>query len=143
MGGPPMGGPPMGGAPMGAAPAAGGSNTMRYLGIGCGVLFLISCLCSAGWYACNMMAAGAITAAGTAAPVDGPGGGGGGGGGSVCQRAVDCCNAYAATPYGASVASSCPSYNTAGMPDAACQSAIDGFRSGLTATGQTVPPACQ
>lgn len=142
MGGAPMGGAPMGGAPMGGAPAAGGSNMGRNIGIGCGILLLISCLCSGGWYACNMMAAGAITSAGAGLP-SGGGAAPSGGGGSVCQRAVDCCNAYATTPLGASVAAACPSYNTAGMPDSACQSAIDGFRAGYTATGQAVPPACQ
>lgn len=130
---------------MGAAPA-GGSKMGRNIAIGCGVLLLLSCLCGIGWqaFAYFMMQAAAPVA------IDSGGGGGttaapaaGGGGGSVCQRAVDCCNAYAQTPLGAGVASSCASYGTPGMPDMGCQSAIDGFRAGLTATSQPVPAACQ
>ena len=140
-----MGAPPPG-APMATPPASGGGSSVgKWIGIGCGVLFLLSCLAWGGCYACSMMAASTIppvpvTAPGVGGPVPTVGGGGGG---STCARAVECCNAYAATPLGASVASSCPSYNTAGMPDSACQSAIDGFRTGFTATGQAVPAACQ
>lgn len=144
-----MGAPPPG-APMAAPPSGGGgSSVAKYIGIGCGVLILLSCLAWGGCYACSMIAANSIPQTPVVDP--GVGGGGvapapvigGGGGGSTCARAVECCNAYAATPLGASVASSCPTYNTAGMPDSACQSAIDGFRTGFTATGQAVPAACQ
>jgi hypothetical protein len=148
MGATPMGNvaPPPGGG-MGAAPSGGGTPWGKYIGIGCGLLFALSCLGWVGCYACSMMASSAATSAiptvpsgGGVAPAPVPAGGGGG---SVCQRAVDCCNAYAATPLGASVASTCANYATPGMPDMGCQSAIDGFRAGLQATGQAVPPACQ
>jgi hypothetical protein len=36
------------------AGADGGNNTLKYVGIGCGVLFLLSCLCSGGWWALSM-----------------------------------------------------------------------------------------
>ena len=135
-----MGGPGMG-APMGGAPAAGGNKTMRYVGIGCGVLLLISCLCSAGSYACNMLAAGAASSLPTAGPgVAEPTTGGGGG--SVCANAVACCQAYMAQMPGAAGTVDCNIYNAAGM-EAGCQSAIDGYRSGLSAMGQAVPAACQ
>ena len=133
---------------MGAAPA-GGSKMGRNIGIGCLVLLLLSCVCSAASWGISLMSGTAtytppavggvepaVAPAAPAAPAAAAGG-------SVCQRAVDCCNAYAQTPYGASVASSCASYATPGMPDVGCQSAIDGFRAGLTATNQAVPPACQ
>lgn len=122
----------MGGAPMGAA---GGNKTMRYVGIGCGVLLLISCLCSAGSFACRMMAEGAATAAGAA------GSGGLATGGGTCARAVDCCSAYMATVPGAAGSVDCNMY--ANSIEIGCQSAIDGYRSGLTAMGQAVPTACQ
>lgn len=144
---PPGGG--MGGGGMGGAPSGGGTPWGKYIGIGCGVLFALSCLGWVGCYACNTMLASSVAsiptvpAGGGVAPATAVPPTGGGGGGSVCQRAVDCCNAYAATPLGASVASSCANYGTPGMPDMGCQSAIDGFRAGLQATGQAVPPACQ
>jgi len=41
---------------MGAADG-GANNTLKYIGIGCGVLILLSCLCSGGWWALRMFMA--------------------------------------------------------------------------------------
>jgi hypothetical protein len=130
----------MGGPPMGAAPAAGGNKTMRYVGIGCGVLLLLSCMCGIGWQACAYMAAQGLAAGAAAAPVAG-----GGGGGSVCQRAADCCNAYvqALGPAGASAASACQAMTIPGVPDASCEQSIATYRQSLQAMGQAVPASCQ
>lgn len=53
MGGPPMGGAPMGGPPGGgmAMPgaAAGMNPVVKYVAIGCGALFVLSCLASIAW----------------------------------------------------------------------------------------------
>jgi hypothetical protein len=68
--------------------------------------------------------------------------------GDVCARAEECCRAYVAAmgPAGAAAASSCDAmHTTIGMAAAApgCQSAIEGWRAGLTAMSQPVPPSCQ
>ncbi len=83
------------------------------------------------------------------------------GGGGVCGRAGDCCTAYvdaiqnaqgniAAQAMAGSidqVRSVCGNYAQLGASGAAaepgCQSAIDGYRTGLTAIGVAVPAACQ
>lgn len=83
------------------------------------------------------------------------------GGGGVCGRAGDCCTAYvdaiqnaqgniaAAAMAGSieQVRSVCGNYAQLGASGAAaepgCQSAIDGYRTGLTAIGVAVPAACQ
>jgi hypothetical protein len=147
------------------------------VGIGCGVLILLSCLVWGGCYACSYCANSAATSAieqaqqqaaqqvqqaqqqaaqqQAAAGAGTPAAGGGGGGGGVCQRATDCCNAYAdimasgpAASGAAQTRSMCPTYAsmpaTAGaMAEPGCQSAIDGFRAGITALGGTVPAVCQ
>jgi hypothetical protein len=72
---------------------------------------------------------------GTAAPAAG--------GGGVCGRAAECCSAYL-TEMGAAGTVDCSMYNgMAGVAEVGCQSAIDGWRSGLQAMGRTVPAACQ
>jgi hypothetical protein len=82
------------------------------------------------------------------------------GGGGVCGRATDCCNAYvdaiqnaqgnvAAQAMAGSidqVRQQCGTYASLGAMAGAepgCQSAIDGYRTGLGAIGVTVPAACQ
>lgn len=83
------------------------------------------------------------------------------GGGGVCGRATDCCNAYvdAITNAQGNVAAQamagsmeqvrqqCGTYATLGgmgpSAEPGCQSAIDGYRTGLGAIGVTVPAACQ
>ena len=114
---------------MGAAPAGGGNKALKYVGIGCGVLVLLSCLAWAGCYACSMMAAGGAVAAG------------GGMGGATCERAVQCCQAYMSTVPGAAGTVDCNIY--ANSIEIGCQSAIDGYRAGIQALGQPVPAACQ
>lgn len=140
----------MGGAPMGAAPAKSGGSG-KYVAIGCGALLLICCVTSIVYQVvCGGLAAmGAATApmaptvdtSGATAPAVAPAAGGGG----VCQRATDCCNAYVQAMGAAAAGTNCSLYGTmgGGPAEAGCQSAIDGFRSGLTAMGQTVPAACQ
>jgi hypothetical protein len=135
----------MGAAP--AAPSGGGGGALKWIGIGCGVLILLSCLCGIGWWALMFFAAASTApvpmsggspvvttpAMPTAPPATG--------GGSLCQRATDCCHAYVlAVPSAAGTP--CDTYATFPI-EAGCQSAIDGFRAGLTAMGQAVPPACQ
>jgi hypothetical protein len=137
--GQPMGGPPMGGAP---APAAGGSKMGRNIGIGCGVLLLLSCLCGIGWQACVWMAMRNAPTAIDTGPVTTGGGGAAPAAGGVCGRAVACCQAYMSAMPGAAGTVDCNIYSQAGM-EAGCQSAIDGYRSGLSALGQAVPAACQ
>lgn len=76
-------------------------------------------------------------------PAD-PGGGGGGGGGGACDRVGPCCRAYVAAMGAAVPASTCDAYNdVANIPEATCESAISGYRSGLTALGREVPSECQ
>ncbi len=108
----------------------------------------------------QQQAAAAQAGAGQAAtPTPTPAAGGGGGG--VCGRAGDCCTAYvdaitnaqgniAAQAMAGSieqVRSVCGNYAQLGASGAAaepgCQSAIDGYRTGLTAIGVAVPAACQ
>jgi len=68
---------------------------------------------------------------------------GGGGGGGACDRIADCCAGYVEQMGAAAQASICDNYNNVeNMPDTACQSAIDGWRSGLQAMNKTVPDAC-
>lgn len=65
------------------------------------------------------------------------------GGGGTCGRAAECCSAYLSA-MGAAGTVDCTMYQN--MPAAAeggCQSAIDGWRSGLQALGREVPAACQ
>jgi hypothetical protein len=84
-----------------------------------------------------------------------------GGGGGVCGRATDCCNAYVDAIQGAQgniaaqamagsieqVRQQCGTYASLGgmgpSAEPGCQSAIDGYRTGLGAIGVTVPAACQ
>jgi hypothetical protein len=157
------------------------------VGIGCGVLFLLSCLLWGGCYACNTCAASAVqgaaeqaqadalaqaaaaqqqaaaqqAAAGGSAPAAGGTAPAAGGGGGVCGRAGDCCTAYVDAITNAqgniaaqavagsldSVRQACGSYAQMGAAGAAaepgCQSAIDGYRSGLAAMSIAVPAACQ
>jgi hypothetical protein len=136
MGGGPMGGAPGGmgatpmgavsGPPMGGAPAAGGGSPwMKWAGIGCGVLILLSCLSWAGCYACSMAATSAV----------------GGVGGPTCARAAECCQAYV-TQLGAGAAGTdCSVYNNS--VEFACQAGIDTYRQSLQGMGQAVPPSCQ
>jgi hypothetical protein len=83
------------------------------------------------------------------------------GGGGVCGRATDCCNAYVDAIQGAQgniaaqamagsieqVRQQCGTYASLGSmgvsAEPGCQSAIDGYRTGLGAIGVTVPAACQ
>ncbi|GAB4200569.1 MAG: hypothetical protein OHK0013_11790 [Sandaracinaceae bacterium] len=149
---------------------SGGTPWAKYVGIGCGVLILLSCLLGGSCYACSYCASNAAQSAADQAmqqaqqaqqQAQQQAAGGGAattpsaGGGGVCQRATDCCNAYAdimaagpAASGAAQTRSMCPTYAqmaaTAGpMADQGCQSAIDGFRAGITALGGTVPPVCQ
>jgi hypothetical protein len=66
-------------------------------------------------------------------------------GGGVCARAQECCNAYhEAMGTAAQGGSACAAYaNVPPSGEFGCQSAIDGFRSGLTALSREVPAACQ
>jgi hypothetical protein len=154
---------------------SGGTPWGKYIGIGCGVLILLSCLLWGSCYACSYCASNAAQSAadqaiqqaqqqaaqqqaaagGATAPTPAAGTpAAGGGGGGTCQRATDCCNAYAdimaagpAASGAAQTRSMCPTYaqmaTTAGaMAEPGCQSAIDGFRTGITALGGTVPPVC-
>lgn len=82
------------------------------------------------------------------------------GGGGLCGRASECCTAYcdaitnaqgniAAQAMAGSIGqvrSICGTYASMGAQpgtEAGCQSAIDGYRSGLTAMSVAVPTACQ
>jgi|GEM_PF-2810462 hypothetical protein len=56
--GPPVVGPPPAVAAM--APASGGSNTLKYVGVGCGLLIALSCLCSGAWWAYGMFVASSV-----------------------------------------------------------------------------------
>lgn len=67
----------------------------------------------------------------------------GGAGAGVCARATECCNAYVQL-VPAAAATNCTLYSSMPMAgEAGCQSAIDGYRSGLSALGHAVPAACQ
>ncbi|MFN7699146.1 MAG: hypothetical protein ACK5U8_14695, partial [Deltaproteobacteria bacterium] len=153
----------------GGGDPGGGRPWGKYIGIGCGVMFLLSCLAWGGCYACNSCAASAVNQAAQQAqqealeqaatgttPAAAPAGGGG-----VCGRAAECCTAYVDTivaaqnnPMAQAMAASldqvrqtCASYTQAAAAGAAaepgCQSAIDGYRTGLSAVQLTVPTACQ
>jgi hypothetical protein len=63
--------------------------------------------------------------------------------GSACARVAPCCRAYVAA-MGTIPASTCDAYHdVSAMPESMCQSAIDGWRGGLSATNRAVPPECQ
>lgn len=51
--GPSVGGPPPAAAAM--AGGGGGNNTLKYVGIGCGVLIALSCLCTGLSWVYNIM----------------------------------------------------------------------------------------
>ncbi|MBN8616112.1 MAG: hypothetical protein J0L92_36310, partial [Deltaproteobacteria bacterium] len=176
----------------GGGDGGGGTPWLKYVGIGCGVMFLLSCLLWGGCYACNMCAASAVegaaqqaqadalaqaaaaqqqaaaqqaaaqqAAAGGTAPAAGGTAPAAGGAGGVCGRAGDCCTAYVDAITNAqgniaaqamagsmdSVRQACASYGQMGAAGAAaepgCQSAIDGYRTGLAAMSIAVPAACQ
>ena len=64
-------------------------------------------------------------------------------GGGACSRVAGCCRAYIDAMGGSVPTSTCDAYNNVvGMPDATCESAIAGYRSGLTALNKTVPSEC-
>ena len=140
------------GAGMNAAPKKGGAG--KYIAIGCGALLLICCVTSviyqvvcgglAAMTASYPMPAPAPVTVPAPAPATAPATGGTAAGG-VCQRATDCCNAYVTAMGAAAAGTNCGLYATmgGGPAEAGCQSAIDGFRAGLTAMSQTVPAACQ
>ncbi|MBN8616805.1 MAG: hypothetical protein J0L92_39845 [Deltaproteobacteria bacterium] len=82
------------------------------------------------------------------------------GGGGVCGRASECCTAYCDAITNAQgnvtaqamagsigqVRAICGTYASMGAQpgtEAGCQSAMDGYRTGLTAMGVDVPAACQ
>lgn len=151
-GAPPAGQPP---APMAAAPPQKKkTNPLIYVGIGCALLFLLSCIGgNLYWFIFAPDADDVEEMVEEANEAAETGGGGdtagetGGGGGGVCDRAADCCTAYVEEmgAAAAGVSSTCGNYRSmAGGPaEAGCQSAIDGWRSGLEAMGRTVPAACQ
>jgi hypothetical protein len=63
------------------------------------------------------------------------------GGVTACSRVAACCRAFV-TEMGQE-ASTCDAYNDTSMiPEANCQSTIDGYRSGLQALGRTIPADC-
>ena len=65
-------------------------------------------------------------------------------GGGACSRVAGCCRAYIDAMGGTVPTSTCDAYsNVAAMPDTACESAISGYRSGLTAMNKAVPTECQ
>jgi hypothetical protein len=131
-----------------AAPPKKKSNTVLYVAGGClGILALGCC----GYLVFNFVIAGMLYSTApeiqnsdvsevTTDSTDTSASGGGG----VCGRAQDCCNAYhEAMGTGGQAGTACI-YNT--MPagsDMGCQSAIDGFRAGLSALGRDVPASCQ
>jgi len=127
--------------------------------IGCGGLILLSCCAWSAWYGYATYAASSAIddaheaieeATEAAAEAAESAETGGEASGNVCARAAECCEAYigemGAAAAGLSVESTCANYrNLASVAgsETGCQSAIDGYRSGLTAMNKTVPSACQ
>ena len=165
-GGPPGGGfgapPPSGPGGFGAPPAGGPppaaakkSSALKYVGIGCGALLLLSCCGFGGFYAWGRYAAQSVVddlneAADEAVADATEASGGEAAGGSICDRAQRCCEAYvnemnAMSPGMVNTATTCAGIAAARdtpFADTTCQSTIDGFRSGLTGAQRTVPPDC-
>lgn len=60
-----------------------------------------------------------------------------------CARVAGCCRAYIDAMGGNVPTSTCDAYNNVvGMPDATCESAMAGYRSGLTALNKQIPSEC-
>lgn len=135
------------------------SNTILFVALGCVGLLALGCCGYFGWayYAASSAISeinDAVEEANNRA-TEASGGGGGGDtaaapSGNVCTRAAECCEQYisamGAAAAGLSVETTCAGYrNLASVAgsETGCQSAIDGYRSGLSALGHTVPAACQ
>lgn len=61
----------------------------------------------------------------------GVGGSTGGNGSEVCTQAARCCEAIGGP------AAACQNYGRVGVPDSACRTALDGYRSAASAQGKS------
>jgi len=162
-----FGAPPAGGGGFGAPPAGGGgapppkkSNTMMYVGIGCGALLFLSCVCGGGaWWWMKKQAeeqleslrnyqipaeGGDPTAEPSAlAGADDPAPAAGG----TCARTKACCEAIYSQPIfqgqGMQACTAVDQVAATPFAEAGCTSQLDAFRQAAANLPGGVPAACK
>lgn len=156
--GPPPGGPQGGyGPPMGGEPPKK-SKTMMYVGIGCGALLLLSCLCIGGscgyktWRARKALAEMqqlGTTGGGTfgvAPPSTDPSGGTAPAAGGTCAKAKACCEALYSQPIfqgqGMQACAAVDQVAGTAFAETACTAQLNAFKQAAANIPGGVPAAC-
>jgi hypothetical protein len=162
---PPAGGgfgaPPAGGG-FGAPPAGGGggpapkkNNTLKYVGIGCGALLLLSCLCGIGVNALSIYREraaqagleGAAPAMDTSTGIPAAGSDATATAGGTCARTKACCEAIYSQPIfqGQGMQACAAVDQVAGTPfaETACTAQLDAFRQAAANLPGGLPAICK
>ncbi len=129
-------GPPPGGEGGGAAPAPKKNNTLKYVGIGCGALVLLSCLCGVGLNLFGNSLATYRQSAQEASEVGAAPEAGG-----TCARAKACCEAIYSQPmFQGQGAQACAAVDQ--VAGSACTAQLDAFKQAGANLPGGLPAAC-